>query len=258
MRSGWGRATWSSNGEHLALDLVARRASLPSRAARRRQRLGDLPADLHQRDRARSAAPGRPWRRPCREAVEHAVGGADDLLAAEQDRAVGDDGLAAAGRWRPWRSATCPNRIRRSARCARRGAMCERQARRPASWSGGEGQIRRRRAAASSRAPPGRIADVAQAVGQQVDADDQRDQRNARRDGADRGGVDGALRFLQQAAPRGVGRRRAEAEIGERGFGNDREAELQREIDRQRRPDVGQDMLDDDARPRGARGARRR
>src|SRR5690606_4852243 len=79
----------------------------------------------------------------------------------------------------------------------------------------------------------------------------------AGRDGAERSGIDGSLRLLENAAPGCIWRWGAEAKIGEGGFGNDGEPELQGEIDRQRRPDIGQDVDGDDLGPGAARGARR-
>src|SRR5712692_9564007 len=110
--------------------------------------------------------------------------------------------------------------------------------------------------AAAIRSGGLRVEQVAQPVAQEVEAE-HRESDGAT--GEDREQwVQGkkVLRLLQHEPPGGIGRLRAEPEIGQARFGQDRHREARRRLDDERRERVRQDMPGDETAVAGAQGPR--
>ena len=95
----------------------------------------------------------------------------------------------------------------------------------------------------SAPRPQSRIKQIAQAVAEQIEAEHARAIASARKDREARR-LEHRLRVAQHAPPGGLRRLRAQAEIGQRGFGEDGGGELDGRLHDQGRRDIGQHVFE--------------
>src|SRR5438552_578417 len=111
--------------------------------------------------------------------------------------------------------------------------------------------------AAAVRSGGLRVEEVAQPVAQEVETEHGEGDRAAGKDGEQWVQGKKVLRLLQHEPPRGIGGLRAEPEVGEGRFGQDRYGKARRRLDDERRERVRQDVPGDETavasaqRPRG-------
>src|SRR5881628_3883586 len=102
------------------------------------------------------------------------------------------------------------------------------------------------RHAAAIRSGGLRVEEVAQPLAQEGETEHVEGDRAARKDGEQCVQGKKVLRLLQHEPPRGIGRLRAEREVGEGRFGQDRYGKARRRLDDERRERVRQDVPGDE------------
>src|SRR5881296_842284 len=110
--------------------------------------------------------------------------------------------------------------------------------------------------AAAVRSGGLRVEEVAQPVAQEVETEHGEGDRAAGKDGEQWVQGKKVLRLLQHEPPRGIGGLRAEPEVGEGRFGQDRYGKARRRLDDERRERVRQDVPGDETAVASAQGPR--
>ena len=224
------RCARSGSATSASAAATAARSAAPRRPQVAPQRLGDLAADPHQRVERGERLLEHDLRDRAAQRAQRRIGAPTTSCAVEPDRsgrrrARRAAGPATASEVSDLPEPDSPMRPRRSpassekdtSRTSGRRAGARRES--PDDLEEAHRALRLVGSASSRRPSARRFTPRTRAT-----------MRDAGGDRADRRGEHGALRLLQHPSPRGVGRRRAEPEVGQARLGEHGDAELQREV----------------------------
>ncbi len=224
------------------------------------QRFGDLRADAAQRIERRHRLLEDHGDAIAAQSTHPSSCEADQLPPLEADRTRDPRAFGRRAPSAQARSSSCRSRTRRPPRGSRpRQARTTSDRRRAAiPWRVATSTASSATSSSISPRLKFRIERVAQPIAKQIEAQHAERNRNARIEREPWRIVEDVLGVGEHLAPRGLGRLRAEAEIGKRRLGQNGDGELNRRLNDQRRRNVGQHVIDGDGdRARAPRRGRR-